>query len=1430
MNTEDKKFFIGLDIGTESVGYAGTDEKYNVLSYAGKQVMGARLFPEAQTAAGRRVFRATKVRKERTKYRLGLLQKLFWSEIEKTDPLFFIRMQASSFWADDKLKTHAGLTTVDSLFADSDYTDKAYFHFSNQAQSKGAEFKTIYHWRSYLFKEENWMNNTPDIRLVYLACHHILKYRGHFLLECDEFNIADEGKSLFEKLNQYLLSESENSAEEEALDLLQFNLDNFKEVENISQNSGMKFKVKEEQLQKTFCIEKNKRAQGIVKTFLGGNTKITDIFPFYKDAEEFNKYTLNGNWEELAPQLAAALDDDFKLVEILKEIYDWFTLSGLLKGKTSISEAMLDRFAKHNSDLCSLKKLVRDNAKQKYYKIFRSAKEKHNYAAYIGSTLVNGKTIIPQCVTPKDKCTQENFYKFLKNELSGILTEEMLLDIENGQFLQKLRSKDNATIPYQLHKMELKGILQNASKVYNIDSEKILSLLSFRVPYFVGRLNTFYKDKNDNSHHVWVEKYKNERTKITPWNIKEIVDYDKSAENFIERMLSKCSYLQNKTVLPQNSLDFSKFKVLNELNNLKIKDEPISVACKQRIYEELFTKYKQVSFSKLLNLLGELYPDIQKSDISGVNKEKSGFIASLNSYIYFEKRFKNTINDKAIHSIIENVILWQALFNDKKQVENKIIKEYPQLSPEIVAGLKAFTSSGFGSLSREFLKSPSVVRVDTGEVTSILDLLWSTNENLMQLIHNKNYNIQDWIARENKTEENEFTYQNNVATTYASPSVKRAAWQAMLVVDELIEIVGKQPDKIFVEVIRSGKADKKTTDSRRKKLFEKWGGIKDFNKVYAQLKDELEGMSDDKLRGDKLYLYFLQCGKCAYSGDTINISDLANDNLYDIDHIIPQALKKDDSLTNKVLAKKVLNGKKDKNYPLCKTNEIWARKDTLLSMWEAWKKCGLISDEKFQRLKRTSEISDKELEGFIARQLVFTGQATTVVADLLKQKYKESDIIYSKAENVSDFRKKFDLLKCRDINDLHHAEDAYLNIVVGNTFDQRFNRDKNFYVKKYEKTNENWKVHSQSHLFEYNIDGAWEVSKTAEAKKDWIEGETIQKVKKQLLRKSSQISKKTIEQKGGFYKQTVYSATAHQKKKKREEILPDADNTLIPRKGEQNILSQVEKYGGYKGLATAYFMIIEYTVRGKRQREFVPISILHKKEWEGMTQEEKISELSQKYTAPKIICPKILIGTLFHIGNIECRLAGRTGDVVIFHNAKQWYADKECTDYIRIISKYNEKVKTKKLNPEVYIVSSEIEISGGDKFNSKIQKLTKDGNQKLWNAIVEKIRKLYGNFPKELKGKSLGLPDITDKLDKCASIFPELEITAQIEVLSGLIAGLGCNPYAFNLSAFELNKKKNKSVGAIIPHVKIKYPLIMVNQSVTGLKEKRIPIYPFRED
>lgn len=83
-----KDYYVGLDIGTSSVGWAVTDESYNVLKFNSKKMWGVRLFDEAKVAEERRTFRGARRRLDRKKERINLLQDFFAEEIAKVDPNF----------------------------------------------------------------------------------------------------------------------------------------------------------------------------------------------------------------------------------------------------------------------------------------------------------------------------------------------------------------------------------------------------------------------------------------------------------------------------------------------------------------------------------------------------------------------------------------------------------------------------------------------------------------------------------------------------------------------------------------------------------------------------------------------------------------------------------------------------------------------------------------------------------------------------------------------------------------------------------------------------------------------------------------------------------------------------------------------------------------------------------------------------------------------------------------------------------------------------------------------------------------------------------------------------------------------------------------------------------------------------------------------
>ena len=60
-----EKYYLGLDMGTSSVGWAVTDENYQLMRKKGKDLWGVRLFQEAKTAEERRTNRVSRRRRQR---------------------------------------------------------------------------------------------------------------------------------------------------------------------------------------------------------------------------------------------------------------------------------------------------------------------------------------------------------------------------------------------------------------------------------------------------------------------------------------------------------------------------------------------------------------------------------------------------------------------------------------------------------------------------------------------------------------------------------------------------------------------------------------------------------------------------------------------------------------------------------------------------------------------------------------------------------------------------------------------------------------------------------------------------------------------------------------------------------------------------------------------------------------------------------------------------------------------------------------------------------------------------------------------------------------------------------------------------------------------------------------------------------------------
>lgn len=845
------------------------------------------------------------------------------------------------------------------------------------------------------------------------------------------------------------------------------------------------------------------------------------------------------------------------------------------------------------------------------------------------------------------------------DENDKLYSTTIVNEIETRQFLSKQVVGENRVIPYQLYYKELEKILFNAMKKfgflnssdqYGTVLEKILSIMKFRIPYFVGPLNPCSK-------FAWIVR---KAGVVTPWNFKEIVDEDSSEKAFINNMTNKCTYLPEEDVLPRYSLVYSKFTVLNEINNICVDGERISVEAKQAIFNELCCKKRKITRDMVANYLLVNNYIAEGAEVSGVDDNLTSNYKS-----YFD--FKDFLTKRVLsESQVEEIILMRTYTEDNARFKSWLTKNYSDtLSKESINKISKFKYDGFGRFSKKLLSGIEFgVDGDDSRKRSVMINLWETNYNFMELLSEK-FELSSLIndIRKGYYGEKEFALSNYLSDRFISNTVKRQIYRTYDVVKDIVNTKGSAPSKIFVEMARGATEEQKgkRTTSRYKQIEELYKSCK---KDAVELSKELKSIGDEsKLDSRSLFLYFTQMGKCMYCGKTHHLHDLKS--TCDLDHIIPQSIRKDDSiLNNLVLVCKECNGRKTNIYPLNKVPDYgkdWQSKQA--QFWKWLRDINAISSEKYNRLMRTRDLTDDEKEDFINRQLVETRQSTKLITSIFTDLFPNTEIVYVKAGLVSEFRHEYDIVKVRSINDLHHAKDAYLNIVVGNVYNEKFTK-KHFDIRK-----ENYSLNTDV-LFGNEL---VRCSKTI-----WNGKKDISKVKNVCFTNDIYLTKYAVCKKGGFFNQMIVKKAPGK----------------VPIKAKTK-MSDTSKYGGYNKPGSAFFLLIKCKIGKKKDVVFMPFDMMYRDLiLEGDKSQELLSyvtsSLEQIWNSPisEIEFPlglrKIKINSVLSLDGEYVVVSGKANggekiglapfssvsDTIVLKDAKIKYNHKKHSKETRALNKY----------------------------------------------------------------------------------------------------------------------------------------------------------------
>ena len=305
----------------------------------------------------------------------------------------------------------------------------------------------------------------------------------------------------------------------------------------------------------------------------------------------------------------------------------------------------------------------------------------------------------------------------------------------------------------------------------------------------------------------------------------------------------------------------------------------------------------------------------------------------------------------------------------------------------------------------------------------------------------------------------------------------------------------------------------------------------------------------------------------------------------------------------------------------------------------------------------------------------------------------------------SEYRRIHDLPKCREINDLHHAKDAYLAAVLAQYVKIRYPKLDNAFIygeyMKFKSKGQTDTDRSSFILASMNYD----FTNTNTGEIIWQSKTAHDVIDRTIKYNDCLITKKTEIGDNQFYDQTIYGK--------------DSGATMITRKSNL----PVDKYGGYSGRKAAYFMAIRYLKQVRNKDVFVNeiISVPTQVYTLEKTKPGSINEyLRKNYRQVIVLVPKIPINQKIEYDGNEQFIVG-SSEVT---NAKQLKLPYDIEYAIAIVLKQG--------IPHVTI--SEEQAADDNKLqrkrNRQIEKRDRviSGVEKFWGIYAEKLANQYQQF------------------------------------------------------------------------------------------------------
>ena len=461
------------------------------------------------------------------------------------------------------------------------------------------------------------------------------------------------------------------------------------------------------------------------------------------------------------------------------------------------------------------------------------------------------------------------------------------------------------------------------------------------------------------------------------------------------------------------------------------------------------------------------------------------------------------------------------------------------------------------------------------------------------------------------------------------------------------------------------------------------------------------------------------------------------------------------------------------------------------AFWIFLKQQGLISERKYERLTRITPLTADDLSGFIARQLVETNQSVKAATTLLRRLYPDIDVVFVKAENVTDFRHDNNFIKVRSLNHHHHAKDAYLNIVVGNVYHEKFTRNFRAFFKK----NGANRTYNLAKMFNYDV-------KCTNAKdgKAWDVKTSMDTVNKMMTSNDVRVTKRLLEQSGALADATVYKATVAAKAK---------DGAYIGMKTKSSVFADVTKYGGMTKIKNAYSIIVQYIgKKGEVVKEIVPLPIyLTNRNITDQDLIDYVASITPQAKDISIIYRKLCINQLVKVNGFYYYLGGKTNSNIYIDNAVEVVVPANIAVYIKVLEKFallhkdNNNIKASTVTTRIYNEGS-----------TNIVSITDKDGLIVYDYLMSKLR-----TPLYMKMKG-------NKVDELSTVgrskFMNMTLEEQSIYLLEVLNLLTNSKTTFDVKALGITASRS-TIGVKI-HTLDEFKII--NQSITGLYSNEITI------